>query len=211
MQKFNAVYVISAAAAALPLIAAVILRIVYKTSMGKFAKGFAAGFMTYGGIIIIAAILLRMSLGILLASVIVPMIAVILLVIPLCALLLAFAAVMIYYHALFKKIRSATDALALALGLFSISFLARIASEYYKIKIMNIILETSESNYRIFMPNMILGMIASVIVRVGIFTGAAAVVCGTYSSEKMTKRSAAKISSAVMGILTVGFDMLLIV
>ena len=215
MRQFNIVYVIWAVAAAFPLIAAVICRIVRRASMGKFAKGFAAGFVTYGCIFLAAAILVRQLIPLILVSVIIPMLAVTMLAIPLCALLLAFAAVMIYYHALFKRSQSAEDALSVSLGLFSISFLACIACEYFKVQIMYSFSAASEvlgvENYNIFIPGMILSTIADAVIKAGLATGAVIAVYCMYSSEKMTKRGAAMASSAIMGILTVGFDMLLFV
>lgn len=213
MRQFNIVYVIWAVAAAFPLTAAVIFRAFRRASMGKFAKGFAAGFVTYGCIFLAAAILVRQLIPLILVSVIIPMLAVTMLAIPLCALLLAFAAVMIYYHALFKKIQNSSDALSVSLGLFSISFLAGIACECFKIYGMYGFLTASEvlGNYKMSMSGMILSMITDAVIKTGLSAGAVIAVCCMYSSEKMTKRGAAMASSAIMGILTAGFDMLLFV
>lgn len=213
MRQFNIVYVIWAVAAAFPLIAAVIFRAFRRASMGKFAKGFAAGFMTYGGIFLVAAILVKLLLPLIFVMVIIPMLAVTLLVIPLFALILVFAAVMIYYHALFKKIQSSADALSVSLGLFSISFLAGIACECFKIYGMHSFLTASEvlGSYKMSMSGMILSMIIDAVIKTGLSAGAVIAVRCMYSSEKMTKRGAAMASSAITGILTAGFDMLLFV
>lgn len=215
MRQFNIVYVIWAVASALPLTAAVICRIVRRASMGKFAKGFAAGFITYGGIFLAAAIIVRLLLQFIFVSAVVPIFAPIMSAIPLCALLLAFAAVMIYYHALFKRSQSAEDALSVSLGLLSVSFLACIVCEYFKVQSIYSFSAASEiidpGSSKIFMPGMILSTIAEAVIKAGLSTGAVIAVYCMYSSKKMTGRGAAMASSAIMGILTAGFDMLLFV
>ena len=127
------------------------------------------------------------------------MLAITLLAIPVCALLLAFAAVMVYYHALFKKIQNAENSLSVSLGLFSISFLACIACEYFKVQSMYSFSAASEvlgvENYNIFIPGMILSTIADAVIKAGLATGAVIAVYCMYSSEKMTKRGAAMASS----------------
>ncbi|MDE5860533.1 MAG: hypothetical protein K2H23_09170 [Oscillospiraceae bacterium] len=210
MRKF--VYVIWAVTVVFPLIAAVIFSAVRRGSIGKFAKGFAAGFITYAGVFSIAAVFLQLVLSLILIMLIIPALSVILLAIPLVALLLVFAVVMIYYHALFKKIQNAADAISVSLGLFGISFLACIVCEWFKIHSISTTSEIlDQMNYKVSLPNVALGAIVEAVIKTGLSAGAVAAVCGMYSSEKMTKRSAAKVSSAIMGILTVGFDMALFI
>lgn len=214
MQKFYIVYVIWSVAAAFPLIAAVICGAVHRASMGKFAKGFATGFITYALEFLIAALLLRTFLMPTVIALFIPVLLPLLLAAPIFALLLAFAAMMVYYNALFKKISSPSDALSVSLGLFCVSFLACIVFEKFNMQSLNSYLAAYEtvngSTINISMPGRIFGTIAAAVIKAGLSSGAAIAVYFMYAPEKMNKRGAAKASSAIMGVLTVGFDLLIL-